>query len=312
MRYYFWISLGWGLTVIVVLGMFLRASDLTSTLLIGLVGLAPLLLLPTIGVILSAWKVGSRYLTAAAIAVGAVYVVSFANPATIIGCGAESETATEFTIFNHNVLVRGGSASEVAIMAAASGADIMVLQEVSAAFIADLETQPGLGELSFRANDPKSDPNGFLVWSRYPLTNVTNDPNLETATLRATVEAPTGSFDLIAVHTTAPVSAPNAHDWDRELKQLATIDNSTPTLLVGDFNATEDHNQFRSLLEAGWTNAHHDKGCGFDRTWPASGIAVLRLDHVLVSSHFKVLSLDVGDDGGSDHRSLVVRLDPVP
>lgn len=310
MRYYIWVSLGWGLTVVVALGMFLRSADLTSTVLIGLAGLTPLLLFPAIGVVLSAWNVRSRYLTAAAIAVGVVYVISFANPSNIIGCGAEPTTANEFTIFNHNVLVRGGSASDVAVMAASSGADIMVLQEVSAAFIAELESQPGLGELSFRVNEPKSDPNGFLIWSRFPLTTVVGGPNLEAPTLHVTVDGPAGPFSLIAVHTTAPVSAPNAADWDRELKQLVTIDNSTPIMLVGDFNATEDHNQFRSLLGAGWTNAHHDKGCGFDRTWPSSAISVLRLDHVLVSSHFRVLSLDVGDDGGSDHRSLIVRLAP--
>ena len=101
--------------------------------------------------------------------------------------------------------------------------------------------------------------------------------------------------------------------WAAQLDALAGYDRATPAALVGDFNATADHSQFRAITNAGWTDAHDPKGCGYDATWPADQLMpVLRLDHALLTDHFEVRALDLGPGNGSDHRSLTttIRLTP--
>jgi len=82
-------------------------------------------------------------------------------------------------------------------------------------------------------------------------------------------------------------------------------DTSRPTLLFGDLNAPPSAPEIQPLLER-----LHD-------TWPAAAGPGLtdpadeprqRIDYVLVSTHFRVMSASVPVTLASDHRPVVVDL----
>lgn len=100
--------------------------------------------------------------------------------------------------------------------------------------------------------------------------------------------------------------------WKRELGRVRSFAAAgrAPTILAGDFNASQDHAAFRRILEDGHL---HDSArlAGHYRTpsWPAGAWpAGPQIDHVLVSGGFTVASARFFPLRGSDHRGLVVRL----
>lgn len=302
-----WLGLGWLLAAAIAAGLYLRWSAPSSSLIIALVSLAPLLIIPLAFLAISAWRTWSRPLAVIAVALTAGYVVTFVSFDAVVGCGPEtSEDAV--VVYTHNVRVRSGQPAAVAGSIAASDADIVVLQEVWPAFMDVLEADPLLAGFRYRTSEPADDTTGLAVWSRFPITAATIDRLGGVPMLRTRIDGPAGSFGLDAVHLTAPISAEHVPAWQAQLDGLAAYDASTPAIMAGDFNATMDHSQFRHLLDRGWTDAHEPKGCGFDATWPSGGRTptLLRLDHVLVTDHFEVLAVAIGSDDGSDHRSVVV------
>lgn len=101
--------------------------------------------------------------------------------------------------------------------------------------------------------------------------------------------------------------------WERELRGLrdvATADPTAPTVLAGDFNASQDHAAFRRLLDSGLSDAARLGGAYRVPTWPARTTPTFgaQIDHVLVSRQFaadRPRFLDLAD---TDHRTLVVDL----
>ena len=101
--------------------------------------------------------------------------------------------------------------------------------------------------------------------------------------------------------------------WRRELEGLrafAAADPRTPTILAGDFNATQDHAAFRRILGTGLADAARQAGHGRTASWPARTAAVVGtpIDHVLLSPDFTATGARFLRVTGSDHRALVVDL----
>ena len=85
-----------------------------------------------------------------------------------------------------------------------------------------------------------------------------------------------------------------------------------PVVLLGDFNMTDQNDNYALLAEAGLTDAFRAVGQGFGTTWPARGIGPLRrlvrIDYVWHSAHFRAVAAWVGPDVGSDHLPVLARL----
>lgn len=304
-----WLLLGWLLAAAVGAGLFLRWSVPSSSLVIALVGLAPLLFIPVIGLALSAWRAWSTPLALVAVASTAAYVATFVSIDSVIGCGAErSEDA--LVVYTHNVRWQHGDPVAVGQSIAASGADVVVLQEVWPAFMEELETQTELASYRFRTAEPADNTTGLAVWSRFSIAEATIDRLGGVPMLRTRIESPYGDIALDAIHLTAPIAGAHVASWESQLRGLAEYDTSAPAVMAGDFNATMDHSQFRDLVARGWTDTHEPKGCGFDATWPTGRRAptLLRLDHVLVTDHFEVLAVEIGSGDGSDHKSVTATI----
>jgi len=81
---------------------------------------------------------------------------------------------------------------------------------------------------------------------------------------------------------------------------------SGPTVIAGDFNTPVESRIYQRHW-SGWQNAFSRAGCGLGYTKYTRLIGI-RIDHVLVSEHWRVTSAWVGPDLGGDHRPLVAEL----
>lgn len=121
---------------------------------------------------------------------------------------------------------------------------------------------------------------------------------------------------IVAVHAVAPRVA-EMQQWQSDLKWIADQCPAGDFILAGDFNATVDH--MSSLgVEGGDMGYCRDvatrTGNGLTGTWPSSlpALAGAPIDHVMVSPNWTPTgSAVLNAAGGSDHRALVVQLEPV-
>ncbi len=101
--------------------------------------------------------------------------------------------------------------------------------------------------------------------------------------------------------------------WRRELGALhayAAAGTSMPTIIAGDFNASQDHAAFRRILDTGLYDGARLAGEARTPTWPARTAPALgaQIDHVLVSQDFAAHRARFVDLAGTDHRAVIVDL----
>lgn len=296
------------LGAITVLALRWRGGDRSVS--IALIGLTPALAIPLAFAVIGAWRSRSRLLRVVTAAVTALFLVWMNPVSAVVGCRGDAPRSA-ITVYTANVLFDTGRAPDIASSILANEADVILLQEVRRGFLDGLESDPRLDLYPNRAGGPEA--SGTVIWSRWPLQDVAVERFVVSQRLSATVVSPQGDFEISSIHTLAPSAPDNVGAWQAQFRQLEQLDTASPTVLAGDFNATEDHRPFRDLLGRGWTDAHEPKGCGFDATWPTGSswrlpIPIYRLDHVLVTDHFDVLDLRLADPGGSDHIPVVAEL----
>jgi endonuclease/exonuclease/phosphatase family metal-dependent hydrolase len=199
---------------------------------------------------------------------------------------------------------RGGSADPDALLAALRqhAVDVLAIQELTWDLVHRLDEAGLGGVLPHTHLDPRPDSPGVGLWARWPLTPLPPVPGLFAAAPRARAEPAAGRpVVLISVHPLTPMRD-RGYTWQRDLARLLPLAESTEAQVVmGDFNASRDHQPFRELLAAGFVDcadaARHRTWPGF--TWPVSwhlnsdpdsqrfpdrrAPAIMRLDHVLVS-----------------------------
>ncbi|GAB3998289.1 endonuclease/exonuclease/phosphatase family protein [Nocardioides marmoraquaticus] len=204
-------------------------------------------------------------------------------------------------------------------------ADLVVLTEVTPEALAALEADPrvgppGRGPWPHRAGRARPQAAGTVVLSRLRLGEQ-RPLRLGNSGWRMRVEH-TVPLTLTAAHTAYPLQA--LEPWRGDLRRLADDASSVdgPHLVVGDLNATLDHRALREVLAArpdGLRDAAEQAGSGWQPTWPAPGestalgarlpVALLALDHVLVSPGIVASRTTTQAVPGTDHLALVARLE---
>ena len=236
----------------------------------------------------------------------------------VVGCGADpipvgGANDGVVRIYSANVFAETADqrVNEVIAAVASEDPDVLVLQEMTGDLLAGMRNDARLSSLPHRTDAAPGVPSGEIIWSRWPIGSVDVERVSGIDLIHATIDGPTGPFVVTAVHATAPIDDNLVGPWQRQLESIADLDASNPRVLAGDFNATGDHRPFRTVLNAGWTDAQEEKGCGFDATWPVDGrlpLPVMRLDHVMVSDHWRVLDLRLGEPAGSDHLPVLTTI----
>ncbi|MFJ3305942.1 endonuclease/exonuclease/phosphatase family protein [Streptomyces sp. NPDC086549] len=150
---------------------------------------------------------------------------------------------------------------------------------------------------------------GSLVLSRFPLHGTDGVPG--TMGMPGAVADVRGHDVRLQLAHPMPPLPGQLGVWRRELGRLrdfAAAGGRTPTILAGDFNASQDHAAFRRILDTGLYDAA--RLAGHDRTpsWPARTSAVIgaQIDHVLVSRDFSATDARFLRLAHTDHRALLV------
>ncbi|WP_318213640.1 endonuclease/exonuclease/phosphatase family protein [Streptomyces sp. SCL15-6] len=152
---------------------------------------------------------------------------------------------------------------------------------------------------------------GSVILSRFPLTPA---PGI-TATMGmpgAVADVRGHAVRLQLAHPMPPLPE-QLGLWRTELGRLrdaAAEAGGTPTVLAGDFNASQDHAAFRRILDTGLHDAARLAGQDRTPSWPARTTPVFgaQIDHVLVSRDFAAQRARFLDLADTDHRALVVDL----
>jgi endonuclease/exonuclease/phosphatase (EEP) superfamily protein YafD len=193
--------------------------------------------------------------------------------------------------------------------------DVLALPELAPPGLEALDSAGLASVLPGRALDVDWAGTGSGLFARFPLDQVERVPGSAFYQSRAVAGVPDVSVPvhLTAVHVDSPHPG-HTPMWRAELQQLGQLWRAAPegghAILLGDFNATGDHREFRDLLALGLTDAAATAGKGLAPTWPVNSPApaFAALDHVLVSPGIKVAGFDVVTLPGTDHAAVVARL----
>ncbi|MGW0825096.1 endonuclease/exonuclease/phosphatase family protein [Streptomyces sp. NPDC002845] len=153
---------------------------------------------------------------------------------------------------------------------------------------------------------------GSVILSRFPLTAAEGVPGTM-GMPGATADVKGHPVRLQLAHPYPPLPG-QLDTWRSELGALrayAEADTGTPTVLAGDFNASQDHAAFRRILDAGLTDGARLAGDARTPTWPARTAPTAlgaQIDHVLVSRDFTAQRARFLDLENTDHRALLVDL----
>ncbi|MFJ9148595.1 endonuclease/exonuclease/phosphatase family protein [Streptomyces sp. NPDC102270] len=153
---------------------------------------------------------------------------------------------------------------------------------------------------------------GSVVLSRFPLRPAAGIQDSTMGMPGAVADVRGHAVRLQLAHPMPPLPG-QLEVWRRELGRLkdfaASVD-GTPTVLAGDFNASQDHAAFRAILDTGLRDAARLAGSGRTPTWPARTAPAIgaQIDHVLVSGDFSASDARFLDLADTDHRALLVEV----
>lgn len=213
----------------------------------------------------------------------------------------------EFRVLTSNVEFGRGTGSLVPAIRR-ERPDVVFVEECEYTCQARLKREFGT-DFPYRQAVEGAGSKGSIILSRFPLRATDGVPG--TMGMPGAVADVRGhTVRLQLAHPMPPL--PNQLGlWRRELGRLGTFaatDTTTPTVLAGDFNASQDHAAFRHILDTGLRDAA--RLADHDRTpsWPARTAPTIgaQIDHVLVSRDFSANSARFLDIADTDHRALLV------
>ncbi|KPI14247.1 Endonuclease/exonuclease/phosphatase [Actinobacteria bacterium OV450] len=247
----------------------------------------------------------SRLAAVAVLAPAAVWGCLFGG--TLADKRSERSGGGNFTVVSHNVDEENPDPARTARALAASGADVLALEEMSS------KATP-VYERELAAGYPyRSDTLGVRLWSKHPLNGVEAVPIMPwTRAVRATVETPGGPVAVFAAHLASVRVTPDAgfttarrNDAARNLAAAVRAEPLARVVVMGDFNGTAEDSALRPVTSQ-LTSAQREAGAGFGFTWPAP-FPLVRIDQILVKG-VSVTSSWTLPATGSDHLPVAASL----
>jgi endonuclease/exonuclease/phosphatase (EEP) superfamily protein YafD len=213
----------------------------------------------------------------------------------------------QLTVLSQNLLF--GAADPASVRAAAVGADVVVLVEVTQSAADGLRATGFEDTFPYASGDrlPAGGPSGTRIYSRYPLTGGQRlDPAGGGQNWRATVTAPgLGPITIAAVHPPRPRLG--GQDWWPAQQQVLAHVPTAATVVAGDFNAVDSHPSLRQYGDRGFRDADDLSGAGWQPTFPAQGPVppLIAIDHLLVSADLTATGFRTVRVGRTDHLGVL-------
>lgn len=233
-----------------------------------------------------------------------IWVSSFGGLIT-----GKSATGGDLTVATHNVNAENADPAGTARDVAASGADVVALEELTA------DAVPTYEKALASTYKYHSVQGTVGLWSKYPLTGTkTVDIKLGwTRAMRTTVDSPKGEVAVYVAHLPsvrvkldAGFTA-NQRDASADALGEAIADEPiSKVVLLGDLNGTMNDRALNAVTSQ-MRSTQGAAGDGFGFSWPAS-FPMARIDQIMVKG-VEPLSSWTLPETGSDHLPIAARVE---
>lgn len=285
---------------------------------VQLLSFTPWLVVPAGLSLLCAVAGRRRWALAAAGTLLAVQTVWLFAPGHATASPSDGQDRLDLVTMSINVKLGRADADEIVRLVRDNGVGLLAVQEYTPALEARLAAGGLRGLLPYRITAPAAGAGGGALYSQRPLaqTGVSTGTRFPMATARLDLEAAghAAVLEVTNVHTRAPVDG-GLPQWRRELDLLAGVGKEPGNvLLLGDFNASYDHLEFRRLATAradggGLVDVGTAQGARLIPTWPQDlPLPGTTLDHLLTSPSVGSRSYSVHRVAGTDHAAVIATL----
>jgi endonuclease/exonuclease/phosphatase (EEP) superfamily protein YafD len=246
-------------------------------------------------------------LLAAAGAISVVPLLPYLPRSLASEAAAVSDTAP-LRVLTVNVSYRQFQAKRLLESVREANPDVIVVQELTPhaeRVLAELDT-----EFPHYRKFPADGAYGIGLWSKHELESGATIALGRLPAIEARVRGPSGTFTIIGVHLSAPVTQRRAAARNQQLTELAGRAAAVqgPLVVAGDFNTTPYSPYFSTWLEAsGLTDSR--RGRTLSTSWPTMLRWVgIPIDHVAVNDGFTIVSHRRLRNFESDHFGAVVEV----
>ena len=225
---------------------------------------------------------------------------------------AAGSTGRTWTFVSVNLLYGNRETSRVTGYLRRVHADVVVFQEVSPRWADELEELRDL--YPYRFTQSRKDQRGLAIFSREKPVDVrirAMGDRVGDLAVFAVWESDGRRFGLAGVHPDKPDEEWKTSNRRAYLGQVAQwcaerARANEPVVVIGDFNATPWSASMKAFTRD--TRLRNtSQGTIFGATWNVWEPHRLLIDHAFLSSHWTLLSREVGPAVGSDHRPLLIR-----
>jgi endonuclease/exonuclease/phosphatase family metal-dependent hydrolase len=290
--------------------------------LVQLVSFTPWLAVPAAAALVLAILGRRRWLqvsTAALLVCQAFWLFPFdaARPAA---ADPAAEATLEIKAMNINSEFGQADAAGIVQLVKDKGIGLLTIQEHSQALQERL-TAEGLDSLlPNRISDPTDDAGGTALYSRFPMEPIGLAPDtsfrMPTVRLTARAEGRVAVLEVTNVHALPPLDNRIA-EWRSDLAAVGKVAQRPGNrLLIGDFNATYDHSEFRELLGSppdgpGLVDVGTASGSRLVPTWPMEGplLPGITIDHLVTTPRLGISGYEVHRVQGTDHAAVLATLE---
>lgn len=214
------------------------------------------------------------------------------------------------SVLSHNIHTLNGEKAALCSAIERSGADVVLLYEVSTAWLEALKRLDGYEILLAR---PAADNFGIAALARVPVSSAREITLSEAMVPSIELVVPWHGREivLLGTHPLPPIDATTTALRNEQLAKVAvwSAKQRRPHVVLGDLNTTRWSAAFESLIDRGGLIDSTD---GFDPTWPCEpGFLAplgIPIDHALHSPDLTAVSRKTGAPRGSDHRPIQVSL----
>jgi endonuclease/exonuclease/phosphatase family metal-dependent hydrolase len=303
-----WVA--WGLTLVWALWALVRVAGLeTGSLMVAVIAFTPYMAftspIPVIAsAVLRVWAAAAVAALAAIVLLALVLPRAFGGPTEPAGTAGPS-----LRVLASNMRLGKGNPGALVDLVRELDVDILSVEELTPKLARELDADGLDALLPHRVLLASEASHGGGLYSRPALGPGTR------------VRLP-GGFPLIPVPVRVsgapPVEVASVHTsppthslWDEDLAAVPGAAPSPLRILIGDFNATLDHDAFRAVLDRGYDDAAATLGDGLTPSWPVGRRVVpplFAIDHVLADERIGIREFSAHDIPHSDHRAVYAEL----